>query len=109
LLGQVRKALRAKGHSPRKARSYCHWILRYIYFHDRRHPAEMAEAEVNAFLTHLWVKEKVSATTQNEALSALLFLYRQVIGRDLESRIKVVRAPRPIRPVEEANDDSRPA
>ena len=62
-------------------RIYCHWVKRFVYFHKIRHPAEMAEPEINAFLTHLAVKEKVSASTQNQALSALLFLYRKVLNR----------------------------
>lgn len=60
---------------------YCHWVERFVYFHKNRQPAEMAEPEINAFLTHLAVKEKVSASTQNQALSALLFLYRKVLNR----------------------------
>ena len=102
LLEELRQALRSRDYDRRTERSYCHWIIRYIYFHDLRHPAEMAEAEVNAFLTHLWVKEKVGASTQNEALSALLFLYRHVIGRDVGSGIKVVRARKSKRSLEES-------
>ena len=57
------------------------WVKRFTVFHNLRHPAELAEPEINAFLTHLAVKEKVSSSTQNQALSALLFLYRHVLGR----------------------------
>ena len=60
---------------------YCQWVKRFVYFHRIHHPAEMAEPEINAFLTHLAVKEKVSASTQSQALSALLFLYRKVLNR----------------------------
>ena len=79
LLDQLRRALRSRHYSRRTERTYCQWVRRYIFFHNVRHPAEMAEAEINAFLTHLAVKENVSASTQNQALSALLFLYRHVI------------------------------
>ena len=71
ILEDLRKAPCAQKFSPHAERTYCHWVIRYIYFHDLRHPAEMAEDEVNEFLTHLWVKEKVSAATQNEAISVL--------------------------------------
>ena len=59
------------------------WVKRFIYFHNVRHPAEMAESEINALLTHLAVEKHVSASTQNQSLSALLFLYRHVIGREV--------------------------
>jgi site-specific recombinase XerD len=72
LLDQLREGLRARHYSRRTEQTYCSWVKRFIYFHNVRHPAEMAEPEVNAFLTHLAVKEKVSASTQNQALSALV-------------------------------------
>lgn len=68
--------------SRRTEQTYCQWVKRYIFFHKVRHPAEMAEPEINAFLTHLAVQEKVSASTQNQALSAILFLYRHVLQRN---------------------------
>ncbi len=74
LLDRLRDALRARHYSPRTEQSYRHWVKRFIFFHHVRHPTEMAEPEINAFLTHLAVREKVSASTQNQALSALLFL-----------------------------------
>ncbi|MEK7700080.1 MAG: phage integrase N-terminal SAM-like domain-containing protein, partial [Planctomycetota bacterium] len=83
LLDRLREALRARHYSRRTEQTYCHWVKRFIFFHKVRHPAEMAEPEINAFLTHLAVEEKVSASTQNQALSALLFLYRHVIGREV--------------------------
>jgi len=70
------------------------WVKRFIHFHNVRHPADMAEPEINAFLTHLAVKKKVCASTQNQALAALLFLYRNVIGRELGELDGVVRARR---------------
>jgi len=97
LLDQLRQALRSRHYSRRTEQTYCHWVKRYIYFHNVRHPAEMAEPEINAFLTHLAVKEKVSASTQNQALSALLFLYRHVIGREVSDLGEVIRARKPKR------------
>ena len=81
LLDQVRTALRARHYSRRTEEAYCLWARRYVRFHGLRHPAEIAEPEINAFLTHLAVTEHVSAATQTQALSALLFLYRHVLGR----------------------------
>jgi integron integrase len=92
LLAQVRYALRSRHYSERTEVSYVVWIKRYIFFHHLRHPAEMAETEVNQFLTHLAIKEKVSASTQNQALSALLFLYRYVLRRPLGQLGEVIRA-----------------
>ena len=85
LLIQVRNALRSRHYSPRTEKTYIAWIKRYIYFHDIRHPDTLGENEINDFLTHLAVVGKVSASTQNQALSALLFLYRHVLG---ETRAK---------------------
>ncbi len=97
LLDRLRDALRSRHYSRRTEQSYCQWVKRFIFFHNVRHPADMAEPEINAFLTHLAVKEKVSASTQNQALSALLFLYRHVLGRPLGDLGAVVRARRPTR------------
>jgi len=97
LLDQMREALRSRHYSRRTEQTYCQWVKRYIHFHHVRHPAEMAEPEINAFLTHLAVKEKVSASTQNQALSALLFLYRHVLGREVGDLGKVIRARKPTR------------
>lgn len=97
LLDQLREGLRARHYSRRTEQTYCSWVRRFIYFHNIRHPAEMAEKEINAFLTHLAVKEKVSASTQNQALSALLFLYRRVIGREIGDLGDVIRARKPKR------------
>jgi site-specific recombinase XerD len=89
--------MRTRHYSKRTEQSYVHWIRRFIFFHQKRHPVDMAEAEVNQFLTHLAVKEKVSASTQNQALCALLFLYRYVIESPLGQLGEVVRARRPKR------------
>jgi site-specific recombinase XerD len=110
LLDQMRQALRSRHYSRRTEQTYCHWVKRFIYFHNVRHPAEMSEAEINAFLTHLAVKEKVSASTQNQALSALLFLYRHVLGREIGDLGKVIRARKPKRlPVVMTRDEVRSA
>jgi site-specific recombinase XerD len=97
LLDRLAEALRARHYSPRTEQSYRHWMKRFIFFHNVRHPFEMSEPEINAFLTHLAVMEKVSASTQNQALSALLFLYRYVLGRQIGDLGQVVRARRPRR------------
>jgi len=97
LLDRLREALRSRHYSRRTEQTYCHWARRFIFFHEVRHPADMAEPEINAFLTHLAVKEKVSASTQNQALSALLFLYRHVIGREVGDLGEVIRARKPKR------------
>ncbi len=97
LLDQLREAMRARHYSPRTEQSYVHWVKRFIFFHNVRHPDELAEPEINAFLTHLAIKEKVSASTQNQALSGLLFLYRHVIGREIGDLGEVIRARKPTR------------
>jgi len=74
-----------------------HWTKRYIFFHGKRHPAEMGAREVTEFLTALAVRDKVAASTQNQALSALLFLYRHVLGVELPWLDDLVRAKRPQR------------
>jgi len=94
---RLREALRTRHYSRRTEQAYCHWIKRFILFNNVRHPQEMAEPEINAFLTHLAMKEKVSASTQNQALSALLFLYRHVIGREVGDLGNVIRARKPKR------------
>jgi integrase-like protein len=95
LLDRTREAIRARHYSRRTEKAYVHWIKRYIFFHGKRHPVEMGTAEVTAFLTSLAVDSKVAASTQNQALSALLFLYREVLGVDLPWLDDVVRAKRP--------------
>jgi integron integrase len=96
LLDQVRDAIRLKHYSIRTEQAYVNWIKRYIYFHDVRHPAEMGAPEVQAFLTHLAVEGNVAASTQNQALSALLFLYKEVLHQDL-GPIDAMRAKKPKR------------
>jgi integron integrase len=97
LLDQLREALRARHYSRRTEQTYCLWVKRFIFFHHVRHPADMAEPEINAFLTHLAVKARVSSSTQTQALSALLFLYRYVLGREIGDLGEVIRARKPRR------------
>ena len=86
LLDRVREALRTRHYSPRTEEAYVAWIRRYIFFHGKRHPAELGGPEVTRFLTALAVEGRVAASTQNQALSALLFLYRDVLGRAAVAR-----------------------
>lgn len=92
LLDQVRQSLRVKHYSLRTEESYLYWIRYYIRFHKLRHPKEMSGPEVEAFLTHLAVDRKVSPSTQNQALSAILYLYKQVLKIELPWLENVVRA-----------------
>jgi integron integrase len=105
LLDRVRHACRVRHFSIRTEDAYHDWIERFIRFHSIRHPQTMAEPEVNAFLTHLAVERNVAASTQNQALCALLFLYGVVLGRKLDE-LKIVRANRPVRlPVVMSRDE----
>jgi integron integrase len=97
LLDQVRDRIRVKHYSIRTETQYVQWVKRFILFHDKTHPRNMGAPEVEAFLTHLAVDGNVAAATQNQALSALLFLYREVLGIDLPWLDNVTRAKRPQR------------
>ena len=92
LLDQVRQVIRVENYSYRTEQAYVAWINRYIHYHDKRHPAEMGAPEVEAFLTHLAIDRRVAASTQNQALNALLFLYREVLSQPLPQTIAAVRA-----------------
>jgi integron integrase len=94
LLDQVREQLRLKHYSYRTEQVYLHWIKRYILFHHKHHPSEMGEEEIRAFLFHLAEKEHVAASTQNQAFSALLFLYRHILNKDLVLDYKSIGASR---------------
>jgi integron integrase len=83
LLAQLRHALRVRHYSIRTEQAYVEWVRRFIHFHDKRHPAQLGAPEVQAFLTHLAVDRSVASPTQNQAKSALLFLYREVLGLQL--------------------------
>jgi len=91
-LDTVRDIMRRRHYASSTADSYVNWIKRFILFHNKRHPSEMGLAEVEQFLTHLATVEKVAPSTQNQAFSALLFLYRDVLGQDFETPVKNVRA-----------------
>jgi integron integrase len=95
LLDRVRWQLRVKHYSIRTEQAYIDWIRRYILFHRKRHPKEMSEKEIAEFLTHLAVEKSVAASTQNQAFSALLFLYQQVLDRKLDFIDNVQRVMRP--------------
>ena len=94
LLEQVRQSLRVKHYSLRTEEAYLYWIRYFIRFHNKRHPREMSGKEVEAFLTHLAIDRKVSPSTQNQALSAILYLYKKVLEVDLPWLNNVVRAKR---------------
>jgi integron integrase len=95
LLDQVRQQIRVRNYSIRTGAVYAEWIKRYIRFHHYRHPLEMGGAEIEAFLTHLAVKRNVAGATQNQALAALLFLYKEVLKVDLPWLNGIVRAKKP--------------
>src|SRR5438874_11169884 len=108
LLDQVRDVLRLKHYSLRTERTYCDWITRFIRFHRMRHPAEMSEPEMAEFLTHLARTGNISASTQNQALSALLFLYKEVLKQEIGWLQNVERAKKPARlPVVLTRDEVR--
>jgi len=108
LLDQMRDKIRTLHYSIRTEDCYVLWARQYILFHGKRHPVEMGEKEVGAFLTHLAVDRKVAASTQNQALAALLFLYGAVLDRPLERAGDVVQAKRPERlPVVFTRDEVR--
>ena len=92
LLEQVRRTLRTLHYSYRTEQQYLHWLRRFILFHGKRHPSSLGPAEVEAFLTHLAVERKVSASTQNQALSAILFVYQNVLNVELPWLEGIVRA-----------------
>jgi integron integrase len=92
---RLRVALRARHYSLRTEEAYVGWVARFVAFHDKRPPEEMGEAEINSFLSYLAARQHVAASTQTQALSALLFLYREVFKRSVESLGDVVRARRP--------------
>jgi site-specific recombinase XerD len=87
LLDQLSETLRTKHYSLRTEQTYIAWVRRYILFHDKRHPREMGAAEINQFVSHLAVERNVSASTQNQALSAVLFLYRYVLKIELDESV----------------------
>ncbi len=97
LMLQVRELLRLRHYSIRTEQAYVHWILEFINFHGTKHPKIMSAKEIQCFLTHLAVKRNVAASTQNQALNALVFLYKQVLTQDPGDFSNVIRAKKPIR------------
>lgn len=96
LFDQVRDAIRVRHYSLRTEASYIQWIKRFILFHNKRHPRDMGEQEITAFLTHLAVSKNVAASTQNQALAAILFLYKEVLHRELDWMDNITRAKRSV-------------
>ena len=92
LLQRMRHALRSRHYSRKTEHTYCFWVKRFVVFNKLRHPDEMGEKEINAFLSNLAVNRRVSASTQNQALSALLFLYRRVLNREIGDLGDLIRA-----------------
>ena len=97
LLDQLRRAIRLKNYSIRTERSYADWVYRFILFHQLRHPREMGATEINAFLSYLATDLDVAASTQNQACSAIVFLYKHVLKKELADFGDVVRAKKPKR------------
>ncbi len=87
LLDQYRDLIRLKQYSPRTEKTYIEWVRQYILFHNKRHPKEMGMTEINQFITHLVVDRKASASTQNQAISAILFLYRNLLNIQLDDTL----------------------
>jgi integron integrase len=94
LMDQVRSSIRLRNLSKSTEETYAHWIRRFIVFHRMRHPLEMGEVELERFLSHLAQEQKASASSQNQALSAVLYLYKYVLDRPLKSHIHALRAKR---------------
>lgn len=96
VLDLIRNTCRVKGYSPKTADAYCDWVKRFSFYHHRRPLSEMGTAEVEQFLTHLAIDHNVAASTQNQALNALIFLYKHVIPREI-GKLDAVRAKKPKR------------
>jgi site-specific recombinase XerD len=97
LRDRLHAAIRARNYSRRTEKSYWYWIRFYVRYHGKRHPSEMGATEVNAFLSWLATERDVAAATQNQALAALLFLYKHVLGQELPWLGAMTRAKRPVR------------
>jgi integron integrase len=108
LLDQVREAIRVRHYSRRTEDAYVRWVLRFVKFHGTRHPAELGNTEIEDFLSHLATRRRVAAATQNQALNALVFLYRDVLKEPFPDLEEVVRAKRPARlPVVLTREEAR--
>ena len=97
LMAQVRETLRFYHYAYSTEKSYVQWILRYIRFNERRHPKDMGKTEIERLLSHLAINRNVSAATQNQALNAILFLYKSVLKSPIEANIRANRASKPKR------------
>ena len=97
LLDQVREAIRTRHFSPSTESAYIGWIRRFILYHNKKHPREMGEGEIGQFLSSLAIQDRVSSSTQNQAFNAILFLYREILGKEINLVQGVVRAKRPFR------------
>jgi integron integrase len=97
LLNQLTNTIRVKHYSIRTEQAYVNWVNRFIRFHQKKHPQNMGEQEISAYLNYLAVNRKVSASTQNQALSAILFLYNEVLKKDIDHIDDVIRAKRPLK------------
>ena len=97
LLDKVRNVIRCKHYSIRTEHTYIEWIKRYIYFHQKKHPADMGAQQISEFLSYLAVHRKVASSTQNQALCALVFLYHQVLNKEVGQFEDLIRAKRPHR------------
>jgi len=95
LLDQVRQVIRIKHYSLRTEESYINWIKRFIFFRNKKHPIGMGEEEICQFITYLAKNEKVSASTQNQALCAIVFLYKNILKKELENTISIYWSKRP--------------
>jgi len=95
LLDNLRSQIRVRHYSIRTERAYCDWVKRYCHYHNLRHPGEMGAREINQFLSHLATDCHVAASTQNQALNALVFLYKHVLEKELDDFGRIVRAKRP--------------
>jgi site-specific recombinase XerD len=97
LMERIRHRLRTRHYSAKTERAYCGWVRRFVIFHQRRHPSSMGEPEIAAFLTYLATEKNVSASTQNQALHAILFLYRHVLAMPIGFVVDIAPARRPVR------------
>ncbi|MBT7071902.1 MAG: site-specific integrase, partial [Anaerolineae bacterium] len=92
LLDQVRERLRLKHYSIRTEQAYVYWIRKYILFHNKQHPKDMGDQQIGDFLIHLAIEGKVASSTQNQALSALLFLYREILHQEITASFDTLSA-----------------
>lgn len=107
LLDDVREILRIKNYSYRTEKSYIRWIRKFILFHQKRHPQNMAEPEIKQFLNYLADNQKVAASTQNQALNAILFLYKKVLQKEIGFVQDILWAKKPVRvPVVLTSDEA---